>query len=98
MKHSMITRGKSKKRAEDTDKEEQETTPIEEMEMIEEIVEEDAQGAVSYTHLDVYKRQPDKLMLLTKVWFSFKHVCLIQDGDNFAVMENRVSRYLNCTI
>ena len=39
----MITRGRPKKRAEDTDKEEQETTPAEEMEMIEELIEEDAQ-------------------------------------------------------
>ena len=43
MQHAMITRGRSKKRAEDTDKEEQETTPIEEMEMIEQLIEEDAQ-------------------------------------------------------
>ena len=35
MKHSMITRGKSKKRTEDTDEEE--------MEMIEGMIEEDAQ-------------------------------------------------------
>ena len=36
MKHSMITRGKSKKRTEDTDEEE--------MEMIEEMIKEEAQG------------------------------------------------------
>ena len=39
----MITRGRPKKRTEDTDKEDKETTPVEEMEMIEEIIEEDAQ-------------------------------------------------------
>ena len=40
----MITRGRPKKRTEDTDMEDKETTPVEEIEMIEEMI-------------DVYKRQ-----------------------------------------
>ena len=68
----MITRGRPKKRTEDVDMDDKEATPVKDIEQIlppmepaepiqsENQPEKPTQTAVSYTHLDVYKRQEDE--------------------------------------